>query len=149
MVRINSFQHPGDRTAFQVFQAYAKQYYLGLAMTLMLFLLYQLAQRSAIFIPGVTGVFATILLANLLASVQMQRTKAEAGFYEGHFYLRNVYEVAVGQEAAFFPLPYANAQLKGEYLYVTYFDTIYTLWKEEWQQWDDLLYYFGLRWFRG
>ena len=148
MVRIHSYQHPGNRTVFQVFQAYAKQYYLGLTMTLMLLLLYQLAQRSAIFIPGVAGVFGTILVANVLASIQMQRTKAEAAFHEGHFYLRDVYQVAVGQQASFFPLPYANAQLKGDYLYVTYFDSIYTLWREDWQEWEDLLYYFGLRWFQ-
>lgn len=148
MVRFYAQQHPGKRSAFQVFQLYAWQYYLSLAMALLLILLYQLAQRGAILVPGLVGVFATVFLSNALASIQMQRTKVETGFHEGHFYLRNVYQVALGQEADFFPLPYANAQLKGDALYITYFDTIYTLYKDEWPNWEDLLYYFGLKWFR-
>jgi hypothetical protein len=147
MVRFYNLRHPGKRSAFQVFQLYAWQYYLGLAMALLLILLYQLAQRGAIFIPGLLGVFATVLLSNALAGIQMQRTKAEVGFHEGHFYIRNVYQVALGQEAEFFPLPYANAQLQGDTLTVTYFDTIHTLKEDEWRHWDDLLYYFGFRWF--
>lgn len=149
MVRLYSKNYPLARSAFQVFQIYARQYYLGLSMALMLLLLYQLAQRSAILGPGLIGVFAVVFISNTLASVQMKRTKAEAGFHEGHFYLRNVYQIALGKNADFFPLPYANAQLKGDYLYVTYFDSIYTLWKEEWPDWDDLLYHFGLKWFNG
>lgn len=148
MVRIQALQHPGKKAAFHVFQQYAWQYYLGLAIALLLVLLYQLAQRGDIFIPGLIGVFATVLLSNGLAIIQMQRTKVEAGFHEGHFYLRDVYQVAMGREAAFFPLPYANAQLKGDALYVTYFDAIYPLHQDDWPEWNDLLYYFGLRWFR-
>ncbi len=132
-----------------IFQEYAWRYYMGFFMALMLILLYQLARQGVILGPGIIGVFATIFLANMFAIVSMRKDLAEIGFHEGHFYLRNVYQVIFDQKPEFFPLPYANAQLKGEQLSITYFDSIYFLDAQEWYNWDDLLYYFGFRWYQG
>lgn len=132
----------------RVFQEYAWRFYMGFFLALMLILLYQLARRGVILWPGLIGVFATVALSNLMAIVQMRKALAEVGFHEGHFYLRNVYQVISNQNPDFFPLPYANAQLKGDQLAVTYFDSIYYLEKEDWEHWDDLLYYFGFRWYQ-
>jgi len=148
MVTIKSTYFPRNSNPFRVFQEYAWRFYMGLFFALMLVLLYQLARRGVILWPGVIGVFATVVLANLFAIVRMRKDLAEIGFHEGHFYLRDVYQTTFGQKADFFPLPYANAQLRGDQLTVTYFDSIYILNRDEWEKWDDLLYYFGFRWYQ-
>ena len=148
MIRIRSKNYPVKNT-FRVYQDYAWRYYMGFFMALMLILLYQLARRGAIVAPVIIGAFATVILSNVVAMIHMRKVLVEIGFHEGHFYLRNAYQVVFNQKADFFPLPYANANLKGAQLYVTYFDSIYTLNEDEWENWEDLLYYFGFRWYQG
>lgn len=148
MVKIKSGKYPENKQAFLIFQEYAWRYYMGFFMALMLILLYQLARQADILTPGVTGVFGVVFLSNVFAVIEMRKDLAEIGFHEGHFYLKNVYQANFNQNPDFFPLPYANAQIKGGQLSITYFDSIYTLDPNEWDNWDDLLYYFGFRWYQ-
>lgn len=113
--------------------------------TLMLIMFFQLARREPILVPGLIGVFGTVVFSNVLAVVRMKKEQAEIGFHEGHFYIRSVYQIIMKKDPVFFPLPYTNPRIKNETLYVTYFDNILELNKEEWEGWEEMLYYFGLR----
>lgn len=144
MIRVKSTNYPAGNP-FKIFQDYAWWYYMVLFSTLMLILFFQLARRGPILMPGVAGIFGTVVFSNVLAVVRMKKERAEIGFHEKHFFIRSVYQVLMRKEPAFFPLPYANPRISGDVLYITYFDNIVVLDKEEWEDWDEMLYYFGLR----
>ncbi len=145
MIRLRSIFYPGNKHQFNVFQEYAAPFYMTLFSILMLILFYQLARRAPILFPGTIGAFSVVILSNAFAIVNMKRKQAEMGFHEGHFYVRSVYDSLLKREPNFFPLPYSNPQLKGDRLYVTYFDRILCLNPYDWENWNDIMYFFGFK----
>ena len=101
-------------------------------------LIFLIAGHDSILLPGSLGLFAVLMLGNLLGNSFARSHYLEIGFHKGYFYMRSAYDIAYQKNLRFYPLPYANASKDASVIYVNYIDQIVKLPAEDWENWEDL-----------
>ena len=123
---------------FQLLQEYMMRPYLILFLIFAGMIITLLAEHEPVLLPGIIGIFAIIIVGNILGTSLAKSQYLEIGFQEGYFYMRSAYDIGMRKNLRFYPLSYANATRDGSTIYVNYIDQVVKIRHDDWSQWPEL-----------
>jgi hypothetical protein len=120
----------GFRTVFLQYFGQSLSYLMAVYAMLLLWLL---AQRTGILPLGLAGGLSLLALGRRLALIRMKQKTAELGVTRQGYWVRNVYEVAMGAPAQVFPKAYAQPQRQAGKLMLQHADRVLAFKAQDWE----------------
>lgn len=127
-----------SKNKFSLLQEYMVRPILILFLLYSGMLLFLLAERSPILIPGIMGLFVVTIFGNIFGTSLAKGHFLEIGFSDNFFYLRSAFDIARNKNLKFYPLVYASAQRQGNIIHLNYIDQTIKLKAEDWEKWDEI-----------
>ncbi|MEO0581836.1 MAG: hypothetical protein AAF135_06425 [Bacteroidota bacterium] len=141
MTSFRSKLYPTSTNRVRVVQESSMQYYAGLNVLIMLYVIAAISTGDFSFNLLWQVVIMEVIavgLGNMLGRARLHRNYAEIFFVGDHFSLISVYEVVTERKNHAFPMMYASPSMnpEGDQLTFHFNDQVITLRRKDWEEFD-------------